>query len=243
VILFNASNRLATLALSAANVALHLRDGALEVEGQLGNLSLTDDSPLATKSSAFKQILSIEGDDLAKFKYETFKHSDIKDGVSSSVQLRAGSLKFNFLEQPLADIYQFMVKFARLKGLYDAATQAAVQRASEIQRMKFDILVQSPILVFPVGPSESHDVLTMKLGQIVARNEYSGPVGKITAGLQGIRFTSTTHDKDDICELKIIEDVNISSDIIQTSDIDRKVNVDQPDTEVRSFAQTCLFPF
>lgn len=232
VLLMNGPIKLATLGLSAANAAIHLRNGTLHIEGQLGNLMLTDDTQSTAKSTALVPILSIEGDDLAKFTYETYNPVDTKDGVYSSFQLRAGSLKFHFLEQPLADLFQFLIKFARLKGLYDAATQAAVQRAAEIQRMKFDILVQSPILLFPVGCSDSRDRLMVKLGQIAARNDFVGQVGTTTAALTGIRLTSTSYSEGEICELKVIEDVNITSDVIQTSGINRTQNHTQPETEV-----------
>jgi len=62
--------------------------------------------------------------------------------------LRPGSIKIRFAERPLHDLHPFMIKFARLKCLCDCATHAAAQRASEIQKMKFDISIQSSIVVF-----------------------------------------------------------------------------------------------
>jgi len=107
--------------------------------------------------------------------------------------LRAGSIKCHFLEQPLHDVYLFITKLAKLKVLYDAATQVTVQKASEIERMRFDISVKSPILVIPSNSATSRDVLTMRLGEITARNSYEATANKISASLQGIRLASTMY--------------------------------------------------
>ncbi|ELU43058.1 vacuolar protein sorting-associated protein vps13 [Rhizoctonia solani AG-1 IA] len=146
--------KIGTLVLPSANVEVLLRPGSMLVEAKLGQLSLSDDSDTPVCSKEFKQLLAIEGEDLANFKYETFDPTDPDfDGINSSIHLRAGSLKLTFAEEPLRDLYDFLVKFARLKSLYDSATQAAVQRAAEISKMKFDVVVQSPILIFPCNKS------------------------------------------------------------------------------------------
>ncbi|KAG8981485.1 hypothetical protein FRB94_008774 [Tulasnella sp. JGI-2019a] len=235
LVLVNAEQRIATLALTAANVAILLRANTLRVGARLGNLSLTDDSSLVTIEPSFKKIVSIEGDELADFTYETFdpNEKDTFPGVNSLVHLQTASLKVNFLEQPLHDIYYFLVKFGRMKSLYDAATQAAVQRAATVTRMKFDVTVKSPIVVFPRDPSKSMDVLVMKLGEITATNEYSGPVQTISAGLKGIRLTSHFHYGDESAKLKIIEDVEVTSEIVQASEIDRKAEPQRPDTAIQ----------
>ncbi|KAG8694260.1 hypothetical protein FRC09_009967, partial [Ceratobasidium sp. 395] len=224
---------IATLVLPSADVDLLLRPGSMLVEAKLGQLSLSDDSSAETYSKDFKQLLAIEGDDLAKFKYETFDPTDPNfNGINSFVHLRAGSLKLTFLEEPLRDIYGFMIKFARLKSLYDSATQAAVQRASEIQKMKFDVIVQSPILIFPCDAYTSNDVLITKLGEIVASNEYNGDDGRITAGLRGIRLSSELSDGDKASKLRVMEDVDITAIVEQYSNVDRNAFPNKPDTYV-----------
>lgn len=234
--MLDGSSQLATLALSAADVAVLLRAGTLRIGARLGSLSLTDDSNLATRDPEHKQILSIEGDDLADFSYETFDPADRDtiQGVNSSVYLRSGALKLHFLEKPLHDIYHFLVKFARLKGLYDAATQAAVQRASEIQRMKFDVTIQSPILVFPTESLDSDDKLLVRLGKITAKNSYEGDVGTISASLTGINVTSETSIESEISSLKIIETVDITANVIQRpAEVNTRPDQTRlPDTEV-----------
>jgi vacuolar protein sorting-associated protein 13A/C len=61
--------------------------------------------------------------------------------------LATGSLKIYFLEQPLHHIF-FGTKLAKLKILYDAACDVAVQKASEIERMRSEVFVNIPIVVF-----------------------------------------------------------------------------------------------
>jgi vacuolar protein sorting-associated protein 13A/C len=234
VILVNNASRLATLSLSTASASVKILGNILRVNGTLGTLSLTDDSELKTRSESFKKLLSIEGDNLANFGYQTFDPADQSTfcGVNSMVTLKSGALRLTFLEEPLRDIYQFIIKFAKLKGLYDAAAQAAAQRASEIQRMQFDVSVQSPILVFPRSPTNSTDTLIMKLGEIAAHNSYENVRTMTGASLKGIQLTSEMSYGGNLSRMKIIDDVEIIADVIQTNGVDRNVNLEFPDSQV-----------
>ncbi|KAF8761669.1 Vacuolar protein sorting-associated protein [Rhizoctonia solani] len=225
--------KIGTLVLPSANVEVLLRPGSMLVEAKLGQLSLSDDSDTPVCSKEFKQLLAIEGEDLANFKYETFDPTDPDfDGINSSIHLRAGSLKLTFAEEPLRDLYDFLVKFARLKSLYDSATQAAVQRAAEISKMKFDVVVQSPILIFPCNATASEDVMIMKLGEIAASNKYEGDDGCINAGLRGIRLSSKLSDGSERHRLRVMEDVDITASIQQYANVDRNAHPNKPDTYI-----------
>jgi len=233
VILIHGRANLATLSLSTADVAVLLRPKSLRVTGRLGSLALSNDSQLHTVRDEFNQILSIEGQNFAEFRYQTFDpDEDTYTGIKSSVYLNTASVKFQFLEQPLHDIYLFVVKLAKLKGLYDAATQVAVQRASEIERMQFEVSVKSPIVVFPSDPAQSRDVLVMRLGEISARNTSEAIVNKMAASLRGIQLVSQFYYEETPSVLKIIDDIDIMADIVQTSGIDRSQDNDYPDTQV-----------
>lgn len=207
------------------------------VTGHLGSLSLIDDSGVYTIHPRFKQILSIEGDNFAEFSYQTFDPTDhaTYTGVKSKVHLAAGSLKINFLEEPLHDVYLFLAKLARLKGVYDAATQAAVQRAQEIERMQFDVSVKTPIIIFPSDSASSSDRLTMRLGELSASNSFDGSAGTITAGLTGIQLTSDFEAADGHSTLKIIDDIDVFAQVEQTTGIDRSVDFNRPDSQVSKF--------
>lgn len=202
----------------------------------MGSLALSNDTKSYAIREEFNQILSIEGQNFAEFRYQTFDpDEDNYTGIKSSVYLNAASLKLHFLDEPLRDIYLFVIKLAKLKGLYDAATQVAVQTASTIERMQFEVSVKTPILVFPSNPAQSRDVLVMKLGEIAARNTSEAEVNKITASLSGIQLTSTLYHEGESSLLKIIENINITADVVQTSGIDHVVDTDYPDTQVRRY--------
>lgn len=235
VVLIHGQMSLATLSLSTADVAVLVRPKTLRVTGRLGSLALSNDSQTHAVLPEFDQIMSIEGKNFAEFRYQTFDpEEDNYSGIKSSVYLNAASVKFHFLEEPLHDVYLFLVKLAKLKGLYDAATQVAVQRASEIERMQFDISVKSPIIVFPSNPVQSRDVLVMRLGVISARNTSEAVVNKMAASLRGIQFISTLYHDGTPSQLKIIDDIDITADMVQNSGIDRSQDNDFPDTQVLS---------
>lgn len=208
----------------------------MRVAARLENMSLIDDTQ-SDKGLDNAQLLSIEGKEVANFVYETFDVSTQPSDnvINSSISFHAGALKFRFVEKPLHDIYAFLVKLARLKGLYDAATQAAVQRASEIevQRMKFDISVQSPIVIFPWRAREPRDVLVVQLGEISAKNHFETNENHIKATLRGVQMASTLYYKDSASTLKIVDDVEIVADVVQPLAVNRFQDFDLPDTRVR----------
>ncbi|TFK41159.1 vacuolar protein sorting-associated protein vps13 [Crucibulum laeve] len=233
VILVNESTALATLSLSTADVTVLVRPKTLRVTGRLGSLNLSNDNREYAIQPEFNQIMSIEGQNFADFRYQTFDSDDSTyNGVKSSILLNAASVKLHFLEQPLHDIYLFLVKLTKLKGLYDAATEVAVQSASEMEHMQFEVSVKTPIVVLPSQPAFSRDVLVMRLGEISARNSPEMLVNKITASLHGIQLISSLYHDKQVSSLKIIDDIDITADIIQTSGINRRDDVDYPDTQI-----------
>ena len=236
VTLINLSVTLATLALSTADVTVFVRPKTLRVSGRLGNLTLSNDNKSYAIMGDFNQLMSIDGKNFADFTYQTFDpEEDNYTGVRSSIHLNAASIKLHFVEQPLHDLYLFMSRLAKLKGLYDAATQVAVQRASEIERMQFEVSIKTPIVIFPSSPTLSSDTLVLQLGQISARNTSEATVNRIVASLHGIQLVSNLQRDGTINTLKIIDNIEVSSDIIQTSNIDRVQDADYPDTQVNTY--------
>lgn len=234
--LLNDLNSLATLSLSTADVQLLLRANTMGITGRLGSLALSDDRSKELARPQFKQILSIEGKNFAEFRYQTLDTAETSTlGFNSTFSLNVGSLKVHFLEQPLHDIYLFVTKLAKLKVLYDAARDAAVQRASEIERMRFDVSVKTPIIVFPSDPSRLQDVLVMRLGEISAHNSHEADASKITASLCGIQLVSDIFYDGASSTLKMVDDIDIIADVIQTSGIDRSQENELPDTQVMRF--------
>jgi len=233
VVLINESLTLATLSLSTADVTVLVRPRTLRVSGRLGSLALVNENQSKSIIGDFNQLMSIDGKNFADFTYQTYDpDEDSYNGVKSAINLNAASIKFHFVEQPLHDLYLFLSKLAKLKGLYDAATQAAVQTASEIERMQFDVSIKTPIVIFPSSPTSSSDALVLRLGEIGARNKSEAAVSRIFASLSGIQLVSNLQNGGETCTLKIIDDINVSAEVVQTSNIDRQIDVDYPDMQV-----------
>ncbi|KAI0094888.1 vacuolar protein sorting-associated protein 13 [Irpex rosettiformis] len=232
--LFNGAIQIATLSFPTADVTVLLYASTMRIEGSLGSLSITDDSTLVTAESKFKELLSIEGENLVTFRYQTFNPGDKQTytGIKSSVYLAAGSVRVHYLEEPLHELFVFLTQLAKLKGLYDAATEAAVQSVSDIDRMKYEISIQSPVIIFPSAPEHSRDALTLRLGEFSANNSYEGSLNKIKAALRGIRLSSTLVYDGKSAVLKMIDDIDASAEITQASDIDRSQDSERPDTQV-----------
>ena len=220
--------------MSTANGSIILHANTMQINFRLGILSLTDDSPLRTVVPEYKQILSIEGDDFADFRYQTFDPSnkDTYKGIKSSVYLATGALRVHYLQEPLHQIYVFLIRLAKLKGLYDAATQAAAQSVAEIERVQFDISIKSPIVIFPSNPEQSSDVLTLRLGEFTAKNAYEGLTNKTDASLRGIRLSSTLLHDGESHTLKMVDDIDATASIAQVGGIDRDQDLEHPDTAV-----------
>lgn len=228
---------IATLSLSTADVTVVVRPKSLLVSGRLGSLALSNDSEMHSIRTDFDQLMSIEGHNFAEFRYETYDPDDANyAGIKSSISLNAGSVKLHFLERPLHDIYLFLAKLSKLKGLYDAATHAAVQSASDMdtELLQFNISIKSPIVVFPSDPLRSSDMMVMRLGEVSAKNSCEGVINKISASLRGIQLISYLKHKENVFALKIIDDIDVTADVVQTAAIDRVVELEQPDTGVRT---------
>ena len=228
LILNNDGIRLATLSLNAADVGIFVMGKTLRIAAKLGDLSLLDDiNQGASADSNLRKLITIQGDDLADFRYETFDPESGKayPGYDSSIYLRAGSIKLNFLEEPFRKIIDFLVKFGKMQALFNAARQAAANQASQIQqnasRIKFDINVKTPIVVFPrvmTAGQPKRDLLTAYLGEIYAENKFvplddskdSQIAMKLSAGIRNIRLTSDFHFPEDKTEeLELIDKVDL----------------------------------
>ena len=205
----------------------------MRITGRLGSLALSDDRSVDVCRKEFKQILSIEGSNFAEFRYQTYDPEDEGyTGIKSAIYLSAGSLKVHFLEQPFHDMYLFVTKLAKLKILYDTARDAAVQRASEIERMQFEISVKTPIIAFPSDPARLPDVLTMRLGEVFANNSFDGDISRISASLNGLQLVSDLYYDGKLSTLKIVDDISIIADIYQHARIDRVQDEETPNTQV-----------
>ncbi|KAM5440634.1 Vacuolar protein sorting-associated protein 13 [Microsporum canis] len=226
--------RLATLSLNTADVGIFLADETMQIQSRMGSLTLFDDINDNGNSSTVRRLMSIEGEDFADFRYQTF-NPKLKDypGYDSEVVLRSGSIKINFIDEPYRRVINFLVKFGKMQSIFNAARQAAANQASQIQEssslMHFDIVVMTPILVFPriTDKDGPRDFITAHLGEIYASNQFSKAdydgeeymVNAISAGVRHIRLTSTFYFSEDACEeLEMIEKVDMDFNIRYTRD-------------------------
>ena len=248
LILNNDGIRLATLGFHTADVGIFLAGGTMRIDARLGNLSLLDDiNQGASEDSSLRQLISIKGDELADFRYQTFDaDGDSYPGYDSKIYLRSGSIKVNFLEEPFRKIIEFLVKFGKMQAIFNAARQAAANQASQIQeragKMSFDILIKTPIIVFPrvMVAGKARDQLTAYLGELYASNRFAkvkeskkdAVATKIAAGVRNIRLTSNFHYEDDESEeLEMIEKVDLDFKI---TSIEHQENIPRPDVQIES---------
>ncbi|PWY87578.1 vacuolar protein sorting-associated protein [Aspergillus heteromorphus CBS 117.55] len=246
LILNNDGVRLATLSLNTADVGIFLVGRSMLIQSRIGSLTLIDDvNTGASESSDLRRLLTIEGENFADFKYETFDpESTDYPGYDSEVFLRSGSIKINFVEEPYRKIINFLVKFGKMQAIFNAARQAAANQANQLQenasRMRFDVVVNTPILVFPGAMKEdlSYDTVTAHLGEIYAKNTFvpldenkdSPAVNLISSGIRNIRLTSKFHfDEGTVEELEMIQKVNLDFSICY---LEHQQDNPRPDMEV-----------
>jgi vacuolar protein sorting-associated protein 13A/C len=242
LILNESGLRLATLSLSAADVSVLLRSPTIRVAARLGNLSLHDD----VSADSPQEMLTIQGDQLADFKYETFDPTDKASypGYESSVGLQSGSFRFTFRPEPVHRILIFFTKFGRMKAVYDAAAQAASQRATEMQtmipKMHYDILVKTPILVFPHEGGHANDTVVARLGELSLTNEFEVSdqqvVTKIAFGLHDVGLESNLFHGEETHTLPVLDNLNIDVDLKLSQNVDPSKELKVPGTQVRFFS-------
>ena len=216
----------------------------MRLGARLGNFTLVDDiNEGAAPDSPLRQLVSIHGDELADFRYETFDpeaHTSYP-GYNSSIYLRSGSVKVNFVEEPFRKIIDFAVKFGQMQALFNAARQAAMNQASQIQnpdKIHFDIMVRTPIIVFPEAGETTRDRLTVYLGEIYAENKFeplddskdSYIVNKISTGIRKTRLTSEFHyESGQMEELELLDELDLGFSMTY---LEHQEDIKRPDLEV-----------
>ena len=250
VILNNDGIRLATLSLTSAEVSVFLAGKTMQVSARLGNLGLVDDiNQGVAEDSALRQLVSIQGDELADFKYETFDpEAKTYPGHDTTIYLRSGSLKINFITEPFRKIMEFGVKFGKMQAIFNAAREAAASQASKVQqsasKMHFDIAIKTPIVAFPrlvITDNPHRDTLTAYLGEIYANNKFvpldetdknGQTANKLSAGIHNIRLISSFHYPEEKSEeLEMIDKVNLDLNVTQT---EHTKGLERPDTEIEA---------
>ncbi|KAI9283162.1 hypothetical protein BY458DRAFT_427893 [Sporodiniella umbellata] len=228
-VLNNDGERLATGELSLGDLSTIVADGQVNIAAKFANFTLTDDiSPVKTVGSRklSNQLLTIQGEELVDLKYKSFLNDGRNDypGYDHSVFLRMGSAQFRFLEEPVHQLLLFLNKFAEMKTTYDIARAAALESAQQLSqaatKTHFDVIVKTPVVLFPEFHQNSSDLVVAHLGEIWASNQFVNTehdcINTIKAGLRAINLTSKfsfERPETQIQTLPIVDDIDISLSI------------------------------
>ena len=135
-----------------------------------------------------------------------------------------------------------------MQAIFNAARQAAANQANSLQenasRMRLDVVVKTPIVVFPrvMMDDRPRDTMTAHLGEIYAKNEFiPTDEGKGQPcrqrdlyGVRNIRLTSKFHFEDDTAEeLEMIQKVNLEFSICY---LEHQANNPRPDMEIKGLS-------
>ncbi|WFD35586.1 Vacuolar protein sorting-associated protein 13 [Malassezia cuniculi] len=215
---------LATLLLSTGDMALLMRGSTMRLAARIGSLSLKDDMQRTRADASSAQLVSIEGDELIDLAYETFDAAESSyPGYDSLLWLRCGAIRFCAVPEPIHEIALFFGRFAEMKEVYDAATQAAATQATTMQnaqnsKMRVDVLVKSPVVVCPLDVTR-RDHLCASLGELYVCNTFDTVDGDVqstyNAGLRNIYIRSNIDDGDSLSELSMLDDVQLGVRVTQ----------------------------
>ncbi|KAI7902142.1 uncharacterized protein BX663DRAFT_436105 [Cokeromyces recurvatus] len=225
-VLNNDGVRLATGELSLGDLSTIVVDGQVNVAAKFANFTLTNNLPNSnhgTKNMSNNQLLTIQGEELIDLRYNSY----INDGrggypgYDHALYVRMGSAQFNFLEQPLHQFMDYLSKFAEMKAMYDMARQAALESAQQLgevaTKMHFDVIIKTPVVLFPEYHQHPSDVVVAHLGEIWAFNTFAdeedGCINTIKAGLRAINLTSKFHFSTQLQTLPIVADTDLNLDI------------------------------
>ncbi|KAI8376296.1 uncharacterized protein BYT42DRAFT_594245 [Radiomyces spectabilis] len=240
LILNNNGMRLGTGQLAYGHLTILLFPKTMKVMGKFSSFSLVDDTDIdannhdTSDSPSQTHILSIEGDELLSFTYETLD-AEAPDfpGYHQQFRMRMGSFRFLFIDSAKTTL-DFLSEFLQMKTVYDAARGAAAETAQQLQeqstRFHFDIGVKSPVVVFPVADDENmDDTIIAYLGEIRAVNSFkdieqlerrdyhsvSVPVNVIECGLYSISLRSHHAVQKEnqsmiVRDLPILEDLDLT---------------------------------
>lgn len=240
-VLNNDGERLATGELSLGDLSTVILNGQVNVAAKFANFTLTDNLLIVSngqKHSANNQLLTIQGDELIDLRYNSYINDgrDGYPGYDHALYVRMGSAQFNFLEQPIHHLLEYLSKFAEMKSTYDMARQAALESAQQLSqvatKMHFDVVIETPVVLFPELHQSASDVVVAHLGEIWASNTFidedDGCINMIKAGLRAINLTSKFYFAKQLQTLPIVDDTDLNFDI----KIPLDVSTTRPDIDI-----------
>lgn len=225
-VLNNDGVRLATGELSLGDLSTIILDGQVNVAAKFANFTLTDNltpTHSSPQHSTSNQLLTIQGEELIDLRYNSYINDGREGypGYDHALYVRMGSAQFNFLEQPIHQFMDYLSKFAEMKSTYDMARQAALESAQQLgqaaTKMHFDVVIETPVVLFPENHQHASDVVVAHLGEIWASNSFvdasDGCINTIQAGLRAINLTSKFSVAQQLQTLPMVDDIDLNLDI------------------------------
>ncbi|KAJ3227354.1 hypothetical protein HK099_002420 [Clydaea vesicula] len=228
---------IATSSFDDGQISVVMKNKTMKVNGTLGNFSIVDHlvRPSAKDPSIYRDFISVEGGQVADFVFESFDiSSDNYPGYDSSLNLFAPSVKVTFLEDFCIELQEYLSEFQKMHALVESARKAAYDKANHMQesggKFHFNIQIQTPILVFPEVSLSSKNFISMYLGKITAKNNFSEAsaekygsenaivIDEISARLESMKLISTFDNENESGvgtseETDILEDVHADFNI------------------------------
>ncbi|XP_013405463.1 vacuolar protein sorting-associated protein 13D-like isoform X2 [Lingula anatina] len=166
--------------LAKANVSnlkchLKLRDGNMAVCGQLGSMSLTDQSPHGVLYREKFMTTGTQALDFDIFKYGT-PDPMLRREFDMSVKLRMASVRYTHSQRFISETVAFIQHFNQMQEVLgrmraSSSGQKIDEKASRGGRMKLDIVAGSPIILIPHS-SKTTDILVVDLGTLTVKNTF-----------------------------------------------------------------------
>ncbi|XP_076466689.1 LOW QUALITY PROTEIN: intermembrane lipid transfer protein VPS13D-like [Babylonia areolata] len=175
LILNKSEYELARATASNLDTQISLRDGNMALTGQLGALSLQDQSPHGTKYS--QRFVSI-GKQVMQFKFFKYGLPDfaMTREFDLSLTLKMSSIRYVHTNRFQSELVAFCQHFLQLQDVLGrmraaSAGQKINDKATRGARIKLDIEADSPILLIPESSRTDH-VLVADLGRLRLTNQF-----------------------------------------------------------------------
>ncbi|KAJ3072035.1 hypothetical protein HDU98_004400 [Podochytrium sp. JEL0797] len=257
--LINQNNcQIATASFGALHLVVTLKQGRMLVSGRLGNLSIVDDVVREDQNGRIsRQLLKIEGSEVADFEYETFNALlPGYPGYDSFLRFHAASARLTFFTPLLSELSSFLSEFLKMHMIMDAARKA-VEYQEVAGKMRYDLNIASPIIEFPDTTFVTDKTMLMYLGEIVAKNEFrvthdGSNASQILASILAMKLVSNFPTADGVdCFVEMMEDVNIrvGCDFVKASEESEslvpasQIRVDVNDVKLRLTTRQYKFVF
>ncbi|XP_052809460.1 intermembrane lipid transfer protein VPS13D-like [Mya arenaria] len=189
IILNKEEYRFAEASVSKLNANVVMRDGNMDVKGQLGKVSLLDLSP---SGALYRERFMTVGEQALEFDFFKYGMPDpwCKRDYDMKLKMEMSSVRYTHTQRFAMEMLGFVQHFLQAQDIL-GRTRAAFagekinEAAFHQARLLLDIVAGSPIILIPHS-SKSTDVLIADLGRLSVRNcfKLDGNDGTFTADQQ-----------------------------------------------------------